>query len=87
MAEQRYFSHTSQDGRSPWDRAEAAGYPSPTGENIAKGQESASEVMQAWMESDGHRDNILNCASHAMGLGVTRDGDGVLVWVQMFGAE
>lgn len=87
MASNNYFSHTSLDGRSPWDRAKAAGYQFASAENIAKGQSDAAAVMQAWMDSPGHRKNILNCASNTIGLGVVKSGDGIPYWTQMFGAE
>jgi uncharacterized protein YkwD len=85
MADRDYFSHTALDGRSPWDRAEAAGYSQPIGENIAKGQRTPAAVMDAWMNSDGHRRNILNCDAKAIGVGLAYDG-GTPVWTQLFGA-
>jgi len=85
MAEHDYFSHTSLDGRSPWDRARAAGYEQAIGENIAKGQPSPESVMDAWMNSPGHRNNILNCDAKAIGVGLAYDG-GTPVWTQLFGS-
>jgi uncharacterized protein YkwD len=85
MADRNYFSHTSQDGRSPWDRAGAAGYDRAIGENIAKGQRTPESVMSAWMNSAGHRRNILNCDARAIGVGLAYDG-GTPVWTQLFGA-
>ncbi|NJP49113.1 sigma-70 family RNA polymerase sigma factor [Streptomyces sp. SBST2-5] len=82
MSANNYFSHTSQDGRSFVDRAKAQGYPSPGAENIAKGQSSAAAVMDAWMNSPGHRANILNCDLKTMGVGVTTDD---WTWTQVFG--
>lgn len=87
MIARDYFSHTTPDGVSPWDRAKAAGYTVPTGENIALGQPDADAVMAAWMESEGHRANILNCASNAIGMGLALDSSGTPYWTQMFGAE
>lgn len=84
MAANRYFNHTSRDGRSPWDRMRAAGYNSPAAENIAKGQSDAQRVMAAWLMSEGHRNNILNCRIKAIGVGVRLGGDGPY-WVQDFG--
>ena len=81
-----YFSHVTPDGVSPWDRAKAAGYDVPTGENIALGQRDADTVMTAWMSSEGHRANILNCASKAIGMGLALDSSGTPYWTQMFGA-
>jgi uncharacterized protein YkwD len=82
MAQQGYFSHTSLDGRSLADRLSAAGYPSPGGENIAQGQRSALEVHDAWMGSEGHRANILNCDFTAVGVGLHA---GTWTWTQDFG--
>ncbi len=82
MSAQHYFSHTSLDGRTFVDRAKAAGYPNPGAENIAMGQRSAAEVMNSWMNSAGHRANILNCGLKTMGLGFVQSG---YYWTQMFG--
>jgi uncharacterized protein YkwD len=86
MAANGYFSHTSQDGRSLADRISQAGYSYQTaGENIARGQPSATEVMDAWMNSSGHRANILNCSFEDLGVGYTEASGGPW-WVQNFGA-
>ncbi|MCT7357003.1 CAP domain-containing protein, partial [Streptomyces sp. 15-116A] len=82
MSANDYFDHTSQDGRSFADRAKAQGYPSPGAENIARGQSSAASVMDAWMNSPGHRANILNCDLKTMGVGVTTND---WTWTQVFG--
>ncbi|WP_433329319.1 CAP domain-containing protein [Spirillospora sp. CA-294931] len=84
MAANNYFDHTSQNGDSPWKRMEDAGYPSPGAENIAKGQRTAAAVMKAWMNSPGHRDNILNCGLRAIGVGMA-SGSGGPLWTQNFG--
>ncbi len=61
MAAKNYFSHTSQDGRTPGARITAAGYAwSAFGENIAAGQTSVDSVMAAWMASPGHCANIMS---------------------------
>ncbi|SMD21088.1 Uncharacterized conserved protein YkwD, contains CAP (CSP/antigen 5/PR1) domain [Kibdelosporangium aridum] len=82
MAEQDYFSHTSKDNRSFADRIRAEGYPRPGGENIAQGQRTAKAVMDAWMKSDGHRENILRCGFKTIGVGVDTNG---FYWTQNFG--
>ncbi|SHM31597.1 CAP domain-containing protein [Cryptosporangium aurantiacum] len=87
MVARDYFSHMTPDGVSPWDRAKEAGYEVPTGENIALGQRDADAVMDAWMNSEGHRVNILNCGSKAIGVGVATNPAGTPYWTQMFGAE
>ena len=83
MAANDYFSHTDQNGNGSADRMRDAGFSgSATGENIAYGQESASEVVSAWMDSAGHRENILDCDYTRVGVGYDSRGD---YWVQDFG--
>lgn len=69
MAIQDFFNHTGLDGSSPSDRARTAGYLSGVAENIAAGQSTPEEVVQAWMESPGHRENILNPNVQVIGIG------------------
>jgi hypothetical protein len=86
MAANDYFSHTSLDGRSFGDRIRAAGYSGGSiAENIAAGQGSASSVMASWMESPGHRANILDCSFRHIGVGVARGGSYGTYWTQTFG--
>jgi uncharacterized protein YkwD len=80
-----YLSHVSDDGRSFAQRAEAQGYDDAGGENVARGQRDAAAVMNSWMNSDGHRANILNCSFTAIGVGAARGVDGTIVWGQLFG--
>ncbi|MFC3893636.1 CAP domain-containing protein [Lentzea rhizosphaerae] len=82
MATQNYFSHTSKDGRTFDVRMKEAGYPRPGGENIAKGYTTPEQVMQGWMNSTGHRENIENCTFTTMGLGLDTRGN---YWTQNFG--
>lgn len=82
MAANDYFSHVSLDGRTFVDRVRAAGYPQPGGENIAQGQRGPAEVHDAWMNSEGHRANILNCSFTAIGVGLHA---GSWTWTQNFG--
>ncbi|MEU8677673.1 sigma-70 family RNA polymerase sigma factor [Streptomyces sp. NPDC048560] len=85
MVARDYFSHTAPDGSDPGDRITAAGYRWSTyGENIAKGQRTAADVMDSWMKSPGHRANILNCSFKEIGVGV-QDSSGGPVWTQAFG--
>ncbi len=86
MARRDYFDHTTPDGVDPWERAKAAGYETPTGENIAMGQRTAEDVVDSWMKSPGHRANILNCDSKAIGMGLARNSGGSPYWTQMFGS-
>lgn len=84
MAARGFFDHTDPDGDTPWDRAEQAGIVGLGGENIARGQVDADAVMNAWMNSDGHRANILNCSYTTLGVGVHL-GVGGPWWTQDFG--
>ncbi|RJQ74674.1 CAP domain-containing protein [Pseudonocardiaceae bacterium YIM PH 21723] len=82
MAARGFFDHTNPDGQQPWDRTKAAGYSGRTiGENIAKGQRSADQVFQGWMNSEGHRKNILNCSYKKTGLGLASPW----IWTNVFG--
>ncbi|HKN99097.1 MAG TPA: CAP domain-containing protein [Pseudonocardiaceae bacterium] len=82
MSVNHYFDHTTPSG-VPFDaREKAAGYPTPGGENIAEGQTSARQVMTDWMNSAGHRANILNCDFTAIGIGLNTNG---WYWTQDFG--
>lgn len=85
MARRDYFSHTSLDGRTWVQRITAQGYTAPSGENIAAGYSTPAAVMTAWMKSSGHRANILNCASRAIGVGIGRGGSYGIYWTQDFG--
>ncbi|CAM5669766.1 CAP domain-containing protein [Streptomyces aurantiogriseus] len=84
MAARGFFDHTDPDGATPWDRAAKAGISDLGGENIARGQTDAAAVMEAWMNSPGHRANILNCDFKTLGVGV-HFGSGGPWWTQNFG--
>ena len=92
MAQDDFFSHTGADGSSVSDRVEDSGYQySTTGENIAAGQTSAEEVVEGWMNSPGHRANILNPDYTEIGVGykqLQNDPGSVnydSYWTQVFG--
>ncbi|AWZ09844.1 hypothetical protein DRB89_41730 [Streptomyces sp. ICC4] len=85
MARSGVMSHTGPDGSTMTTRVEAAGYGwSRLGENIARGQADAAAVMKAWMNSPGHKANILNCDFREIGIGL-HQGDGGPWWTQNFG--
>ncbi|MGW1810438.1 sigma-70 family RNA polymerase sigma factor [Streptomyces sp. NPDC002078] len=87
MATRHFFDHTNPDGVDPGQRITAAGYHWATyGENIAQGQQTAAAVMESWMNSPGHRANILNCSFKDIGVGVHK-GAGGPWWTQDFGAK
>ncbi|MBO3746345.1 CAP domain-containing protein [Streptosporangiaceae bacterium NEAU-GS5] len=84
MSAQNYFDHTSKDGRSFADRIKATGYRfTAAGENIAKGYRTAADVVTGWMNSPGHRANILNCTYKDIGVGYVAAGGPY--WTQDFG--
>lgn len=80
MINNNYFSHNSPTYGSPFDMMKQFGISYRTaGENIAKGQQSAQQVMNDWMNSSGHRANILNSGYSKLGVGFYNNA-----WVQMF---
>lgn len=87
MVARAFYSHTSPDGREPWHRAAAAGSTRRTiGENIACGQRSPAEVVRGWMDSPGHRANILKATFTHIGVGFAGGGSAGTYWTQLFGA-
>ncbi|MEV6495420.1 CAP domain-containing protein, partial [Actinoplanes sp. NPDC051633] len=85
MAARGYFSHTTPEGVEFATRITNAGYVWRTaGENIAKGYRTPEQVMTGWMNSAGHKANILNCAFRDLGVGVAAAPDGTLLWTQDF---
>jgi uncharacterized protein YkwD len=87
MVKQRFFSHTGSSGSTFVAREAAAGYPkqNATGENIAWGFRTPRDVVTGWMNSPGHRANILNCRSGAVGVGLAYTSSGAAYWTQDFG--
>jgi uncharacterized protein YkwD len=86
QAEHNNMSHTGSDGSSPWQRSERAGYTNAIGENVAAGYRTPAAVMDGWMNSEGHRANILNCNAKAIGVGLAYASNGTPYWTQMFGS-
>ncbi len=85
MAQNNYFSHTSPTYGSPFDMMKQFGISYRTaGENIAMGQRTPAEVMNAWMNSAGHRANILNSSFTKIGVGVAKNSGGQYIWTQQF---
>ncbi|WP_446035202.1 CAP domain-containing protein, partial [Streptomyces olivaceus] len=86
MVARDFYSHTDPDGGRPWDRAAAAGSSRRTvGENIACGQRSPAEVVEGWMNSPGHRANILKSDFTHLGVGLAGGGRAGTYWTQLFG--
>ncbi|MBO0916600.1 sigma-70 family RNA polymerase sigma factor [Streptomyces laculatispora] len=87
MSARDFFEHTNPDGADPGRRIADAGYRWSTyGENIARGQQTPESVMESWMNSPGHRANILNCSFKDLGIGIHK-GPGGPWWTQDFGAK
>lgn len=85
MAAQGYFDHNSPDGSTPFDRLSRAGISYyAAAENIAAGQIDPKSVVDAWMNSEEHRENILNPLLRKMGVGISRNGDYGIYWAQEF---
>lgn len=84
MAVNKYFSHTSPTYGDPFTMLQSFGVSyHAAGENIAKGQATAQQVMDAWMRSSGHRANILNQNYTQIGVGYYNQ-NGVPLWTQLF---
>ena len=85
MAKNGYFSHTSPTYGSAFDMMKTYGVSYKTaGENIAMGQKTAETVMNGWMNSSGHRANILKSDYTKIGVGYAKASDGTTYWVQIF---
>ncbi|SCG69747.1 CAP domain-containing protein [Micromonospora coxensis] len=85
QADHQNMSHTGSDGSDAGDRLDRVGYAWRTyGENVAWNQKTPAAVMDAWMNSPGHRANILNCAFTEIGVGVASSNGPY--WTQVFAA-
>lgn len=84
MAAHSNMSHTGSDGSDPGQRITRAGYQWSTyAENVAYGYDTAAKVMEGWMNSPGHKRNILDCNVKEIGIGLAQPGQ---YWTQDFGA-
>merc|ERR1712224_831956 len=88
MADKGYFSHLTQNGKEPWERAEAHGI-SASGQNIAAGALTAESVLLQWKSSEGHCTNMMNSefVLFAVGYGENQDSPFGTYWTQLFKAE
>lgn len=85
MANKGYFSHNSPTYGTPFQMMESFGLRfSAAGENIAYGQRTPAEVMRDWMNSSGHRNNILSRSFTEIGVGLAKNKNGVCYWTQQF---
>jgi uncharacterized protein YkwD len=87
QASMNKMSHTGSNGSNMGDRIKNAGYVfSSAGENVAYGFGDAAAVMNGWINSEGHRQNILNPNYKEIGIGYAQGADGRPYWTQDFGA-
>ncbi|RLP98052.1 CAP domain-containing protein, partial [Micromonospora sp. CV4] len=85
QADHQNMSHTGSDGSNAGARLDRVGYAWRTyGENVAWNQKNPAAVMDAWMNSSGHRANILNCAFTEIGVGIANSNGPY--WTQVFAA-
>ncbi|MCB2293129.1 CAP domain-containing protein [Clostridium algoriphilum] len=85
MVDKNYFDHTSPTYGSPFDMMKHFGITyTAAGENIAMGQQTASSVMSSWMNSPGHKANILSKDFTEIGVGIAKDKSGAIYWTQEF---
>jgi uncharacterized YkwD family protein/spore coat assembly protein SafA len=85
MIDNNYFSHTSPTYGSPFQMMKDFGISyQAAGENIAAGQRTPAEVVDAWMNSEGHRKNILSPTYTEIGIGYVKGGSYGHYWTQMF---
>lgn len=85
QADNKKMTHTGSNGSSLGDRVKAVGYQFGTaGENVAWNQQSPAAVMKAWMNSPGHKANILNCSFTEIGVGIASSNGPY--WTQVFAA-
>lgn len=85
MIDKKYFDHQSPTYGSPFNMMENFGIKfSAAGENIAYGQKTPEAVMNSWMNSPGHRSNILNPTYNQIGVGAAKSSNGTFYWTQMF---
>lgn len=88
MRDRGYFSHQSPTYGSPFDMMKAYRIPfKSAGENIAAGQPSPDEVVKSWLNSPGHRRNIMNPGFSEIGCGVSFGGNMRVYWTQAFIAK
>ena len=87
QASRNTMTHTGANRSDAGDRIAATGYPwRAWGENVASGQPDAGAVVQAWMNSEGHRDNILDPRFTDIGVGLAYTATGVSFWTEDFAA-
>jgi uncharacterized protein YkwD len=85
MINRNFFAHDNPDGETPFDRMKKYGISYwSAGENIAAGQYSPEAVVESWMDSEGHKKNILNSDFTHLGVSVVKGGSYGIYWAQEF---
>jgi uncharacterized protein YkwD len=88
QARRRSIGHYGSDGSRPKERATRAGYKARiTAENVASGQKSFADAMSSWVNSSGHRRNLLLPNVTAAGVGMAKADTGRAYWTLLLGAE
>jgi uncharacterized protein YkwD len=87
MANGNFLNHQGSDGSSPNDRMQAAGFTAPLSEDLARGFNSARDVVRAWTRSRADRANITDCDAQVVGVGVAVGADGTPYWTADFGGS
>jgi uncharacterized protein YkwD len=87
MAQTGTFSHVGRNGSTFDARIRTAGYANPRSENIAWGYRTGATVVTAWMQSPGHRANMLDCTAKAVAVGVVYSANGTPYITQDFGTR
>jgi uncharacterized protein YkwD len=87
MAQTGTFSHVGRNGSTFVSRITTAGYTAPRSENIAYGYRTGADVITAWMRSDGHRANILDCGAKAFAVAAVYSANGTPYYTQDFGSR
>lgn len=91
MFAKNYWAHNSPEGTTPWVWVKGSGYEYLyAGENLARGFTNSDDVVQAWMDSPGHRENLMSSNYEDIGFSVqdgNLTGDETILVVQMFGKE
>jgi uncharacterized protein YkwD len=87
MAKTGTFSHVGSGNSSFVTRIKAQGYAAALSENIAWGYRSGADVVTAWMNSAGHRANILNCSAKSVGIGAVYAANGNPYYTEDFGSK
>lgn len=84
MAKQGKLSH-ELDGIAFGDRLQATGYKyGSAAENVAAGQKTPAKAIESWMNSEGHKQNLLNPGLTVLGVGIAKGDDGTIYWCQIF---